>query len=218
MHRHRKRSTLLLTIYKLYEQQQYMYQNKVHSVENRIVSILQPWIRPIVRGKTKSPVEFGAKFDLSIDDSGLGRIEKISYDAYNESTVLKEAAERFRERTGHYPERILVDQIYRTRENRKYCKMHGIRLSGPKLGRPSLEKQPAKEKKQEYQDNTDRIEVERAFSLSKRCYGMGLIRTKLYDTTLTSITLSVFVTNLFKIQSRILLHFMAIGTINTSIC
>ena len=65
-----------MTIYKLYEQQQYMYQNKVHSVENRIVSISQPWIRPIVRGKTKAPVEFGAKFDLSIDDSGLGRIEK----------------------------------------------------------------------------------------------------------------------------------------------
>lgn len=61
-----------------------------------------------------------------------------------------------------------------------------------------------KEKKQEYQDNIDRIEVERSFSLSKRCYGMDLIRTKIYDTTLTSIALSVFVTNLFKIQSRIL--------------
>lgn len=181
-----------------------MYQNKVHIVENRIVSISQPWIRPIVRGKTKAPVEFGAKFDLSIDDSGLGRIEKISYDAYNESTVLVEAVERFRVRTGHYPEHLLADQIYRTRDNRKFCKFHGIRLSGPKFGRPSLTKQSSKEKKQEYQDNTDRIEVERSFSLSKRCYGMDLIRIKLYDTTLTSIALSVFVTNLFKIQSRIL--------------
>ena len=199
-----KEISLLMTIYKLYEQQQYMYQNKVHSVENRIVSISQPWIRPIVRGKTKAPVEFGAKFDLSVDDSGLGRIEKISYDAYNESTVLVEAVERFRERTDHYPERLLADQIYRTRDNRNFCKLHGIRLSGPKLGRPSITKQSAKEKKQEYQDNTDRIEVERSFSLSKRCYGMDLIRTKLYDTTLTSIALSVFVTNLFKIQSRIL--------------
>ena len=199
-----KEISLLMTIYKLYEQQQYMYQNKVHSVENRIVSITQPWIRPIVRGKTKTPVEFGAKFDLSVDDNGLGRIEKISYDAYNESTVLIEAVERFRERTGHYPERLLADQIYRTRDNRNFCKAHGIRLSGPKLGRPSLAKQSAKEKKQEYQDNTDRIEVERSFSLSKRCYGMDLIRTKLYDTTLTSIALSVFVTNLFKIQSQIL--------------
>lgn len=75
-------------------------------------------------------------------------------------------------------------------------------MSGPKLGQPSA---TAKEdKKQEYQDNVDRIEVERAFSLSKRCYGMGLIRTKLEETTLTSIALSVFVTNLFKIQKRIL--------------
>lgn len=124
-----------------------MYQNNVHSVEKRIVSISQPWIRPIVRGKTKAPVEFGAKFDLCIDDSGLGRIEKISYEAYNESTVLIEAVERFRERTGHYPERLLADQIYRTRDNRNFCKAHGIRLSGPKLGRPSLARQSAKEKK-----------------------------------------------------------------------
>lgn len=121
-----KEISLLMTIYKLYEQQQYMYQNKVHRVENRIVSIAQPWLRPIVRGKTKAPVEFGAKFDLSVDDDGLGRIEKISYDAYNESTVLIEAVERFKERTGHYPERLLADQIYRTRDNRNFCKAHGI--------------------------------------------------------------------------------------------
>ena len=59
-------------------------------------------------------------------------------------------------------------------------------------------------KKQEYQDNTGRIEVERTFSLSKRCYGMSCITTKLEETQLTSIALSVFVTNLFRIQRRIL--------------
>ena len=46
-------------------------------------------------------------------------------------------------------------------------------------------------------------EVERAFSLGKRCYGMGLIRTKREDITLASIALSVFVMNLFKIHRRI---------------
>lgn len=103
---------------------------------------------------------------------------------------------------GYYPNRVLADQIYRTRENRNYCKEHGIRLSGPKLGRPSANAKV--DKKQEYQDNTDRIEVERTFSLSKRCYGMDCITTKLEETQLTSIALSVFVTNLFKIQKRIL--------------
>ena len=197
-----KEISLLLTIYKLYEQQNYMYQNKVHSVLDRIVSISQPWLRPIIRGKTKTPVKFGAKFDLSLDENGYGRIEKISYDAYNESIVLIDAVNRFRERTGYYPERVLADQIYRTRDNRSFCKLHGIRLSGPKLGRPS---ETAKaDKKVEYQDNTDRIEIERMFSLSKRCYGMGLIRTKLEETTFTSIALFVFMTNLFKIQARIL--------------
>ena len=152
--------------------------------------------------KVKAPVEFGAKFDLSLDSEGYGRIEKISFEAYNESTCLIEAIERFRERTGYYPERVLADQIYRTRENRNYCKEHGIRLSGPKLGRPSATTKV--DKKQEYQDNTDRIEVERTLSLIKRCYGMSCITTKLEETQLTSIALSVFVTNLFRIQRRIL--------------
>ena len=152
--------------------------------------------------KVKAPVEFGAKFDLSLDSEGYGRIEKISFEAYNESTCLIEAIERFRERTGYYLERVLADQIYRTRETRNYCKEHGIRLSGPKLGRPSATAKV--DKKQEYQDNTDRIEVERTFSLSKRCYGMSCITTKLEETQLTSIALSVFVTNLFRIQRRIL--------------
>ena len=198
-----KETALYLTILTLYEQQKYMYDEKVHSVPNRIVSISQPWVRPIVRGKVTAPVEFGAKFDLSLDTEGYGRIERISFEAYNESTCLQDAAERFRERTGHYPERILADQIYRTRENRKYCKEHGIRLSGPKLGRPEAVISQT-EKKKAYKDNTDRIEVERAFSLGKRCYGMGLIVTKLETTQLTSIALSVFVMNLFKIQKRIL--------------
>ena len=114
---------LYLTIIRLYEQQQYMYDNRIHSVEHRIVSISQPWLRPIVRGKVKAPVEFGAKFDLSLDSEGYGRLEKISFEAYNESTCLIEAIERFKERTGYYPERVLADQIYRTRENRSYCKV-----------------------------------------------------------------------------------------------
>lgn len=180
-----------------------MYDNKVHKVENRIVSISQPWIRPIVRGKVKAPVEFGAKLDLSIDAEGYARIENISFDAYNESTCLQDAVNAYYERTGYYPKRVLADQIYRTRDNRAFCQKHGIRLSGPKLGRPSKTTTKT-EKKIEYQDNTDRIEVERRFSLTKRCYGMDKIMSKLEETQLTSIALSVFVANIVRMQQRIL--------------
>lgn len=116
-------------IRKVYEQQKYMYENRVHTVKDRIVSISQPYIRPIVRGKAKTPTEFGAKLDLSLDENGMARIENQSFDAYNESDVLIGAIERYRERTGHYPVRVLADKIYRNRENLAYCKTHGILLS-----------------------------------------------------------------------------------------
>ena len=83
----------LAVIRKVYEQQKYMYDNRTHTVADRIVSISQPYIRPIVRGKAKTPTEFGAKRDLSIDHRGMARIEKQSFDTYNESDVLIGAAE-----------------------------------------------------------------------------------------------------------------------------
>ncbi|MCR5234706.1 MAG: transposase [Lachnospiraceae bacterium] len=49
------------------------------------------------------------------------------------------------------------------------------------------------EKEQAYSDNIDRIEVERGFSLAKRCYGLGSIRTKLDTTTRSSIALSIHI-------------------------
>ena len=138
----------------------------------------------------------------------MGRIEKITFDPYNESEVLQGAVEAYRTRNGHYPERVLADQIYRSRANRQYCKEHGIWLSGPKLGRP-LEKKAAAEKHLAYVDNTDRIEVERSFSLSKRCYGLGLIKTKLEDTSYGAVGLSIFVTNLFRILDKFIRLFFA---------
>ena len=82
-----KRRQRYEVLWQLYEQQKYMYENNVHSVPDRIVSISQPYVRPIVRGKAAAPVEFGAKLDLSIDECSMARLEKLSFDAYNESGV-----------------------------------------------------------------------------------------------------------------------------------
>ena len=135
---------------------------------------------------------------MSVDEKGHARLEKISFTPYNECTIFQDAIERYRKRTGHYPERVLVDQIYRTGDNLNFCREHGIRISGPKLGRPKKDGS-VEDSKEAHQDNTDRIEVERFFSLDKRCNGAGLIMTKLEETSLASIALSVFVTNLFAI-------------------
>ena len=68
-----------LTIQKLYEQQKYMFDNKTHTVEHRIVSISQPYIRPIVRGKAKASVEFGAKYDVSVCDKPVSHSYREYY-------------------------------------------------------------------------------------------------------------------------------------------
>ena len=199
-----KQKKRLFVLKELYEQQKYMYDNKTHKVKDRIVSISQPYIRPIVRGKAKAPVEFGAKLDMSIDEKGIARLEKLSFDAYNEEDVLVTAIENYRKRTGHYPERVLVDQIYRNQKNRAYCKSRKIRISGKALGRPK--KNPTlEEKKIAHQDNMERIEVERGFSLAKRCFGMGLITTKLDITTRSSIALSILAMNLGNLARAFLL-------------
>ncbi len=184
------------TIRELYRQQKQMFDEKNHRISKRIVSIEQPHVRPIVRGKAKTPVEFGAKYDVSIDEKGHGRLEEISFEAYNESKVFQNAVERYKLRTGHYPARALVDKIYRTKENRNFCKERNIQMSGRSPGCPSDNKA---EKKQEKKNEKDRIEVERFFSFEKRCCGAGLIKTKLSNTTLTSIALSILTANLFGV-------------------
>lgn len=187
----------LETIRAIYEQQKYMYDHHTHSVPDRIVSVSQPFVRPIVRGKAGCPVEFGAKLDISVAD-GWTRLEYSSFDAYSEAGNLQEIVERFAAREGHYPKRILADRIYRNRENLNFCKEHGIRLSGPALGRPK--KDAAGDRRQDYLDECERVEVERAFSLAKRKCGMGLISARLRETAAHVIAMSVLVLNLRKIQ------------------
>ena len=189
------------TICTIYEQQKYMYDNHTHSVPDRIVSVSQPFVRPIVRGKAGKPVEFGAKLDISVVD-GWTRLECCSFDAYNEAGNLQAMVERFRAREGHYPSRILADKIYRNRENLSYCKERGIRLSGPALGRPR--KGDIRDKAQDYLDECERVEVERRFSLAKRKCGMGLVTAKLQETAAHVIAMSVLVLNLRKIQRPLL--------------
>ena len=201
----KKQQKRLEIIRTLYEQQKTMYDNKVHSVKDRIVSLNQPYLRPIVRGKAKAPVEFGAKLDISVAN-GFVRLEKQSFDAYNEATCLQEEIERYKSREGCYPQRVLADKIYRNRENLNYCKERGIRLSGPALGRPK--KDALTDKKLEYADICDRVEVERKFSLAKRKCGLGLIMTKLRITTEHVVAMSILLLNLRKVL-RAFLQFLS---------
>jgi IS5 family transposase len=195
---------LVLVIKELYRQQVLMYKNHTHSIDDRIVSIYQPHVRPIVRGKVKSPVEFGAKVSISLV-RGFSFVERIDWDAYNESCDLIEQIERYKKRFGFYPESVHVDKIYRTRKNRQFCKEHGIRISGPPLGKPIKEAEQLKaQRKLQYQDELDRIAVEGKFGQGKRRFSLARVMTKLAQTSEVSIVLSFIVMNLEKILNGIL--------------
>ena len=87
----------------------------------------------------------------------------------------------------------IADQIYHNRENRKYCKDRGIRISGKALGRPKKvtvenRKELLEKKKLRRQDELDRIAVEGRFGVAKRKFGLSLIKSKLQETNETDIS------------------------------
>ena len=141
----------------LYVQQLEMYEQRTHRVDDRIVSISQPQVRPIVRGKPASKTEFGAKLSVSHVHNGYVLLDKLSWDAYNESGDFIGQIETYKKRFGYYPVSVHADEIYRTQANRRYCKEKGIRLSGNPLGRP---RQPTAENKAAL----DRIPIEGKFT------------------------------------------------------
>lgn len=102
---------MLLVATEVYRQQLWMYENKKNSIDDRIVSLTQPHIRPIVRGKAGKSVEFGAKLSASCRN-GYVFLDRISWDNFNESVDLKTQVEKFKWFTGFYPESIHVDRIY----------------------------------------------------------------------------------------------------------
>jgi transposase, IS5 family len=198
----------LLVVSELFRQQQEMYQTKQHRIDDRIVSLAQPHVRPIVRGKAGTPVEFGAKISASCAE-GYVFLDRLSWDNFNESGDLPEQVERFKQRFGHYPESVHADQIYRTRANRKYCKERGIRLSGPPLGRPVAEEQAAN-RKQAQADARVRNQIEGKFGQGKRRFSLAKVMAKLAPTAETSIAITFLVMNLERRLTPFMLLFLLI--------
>jgi hypothetical protein len=137
----------------------WMYEHRHNKIDDRIVSICQPHVRPIKRGKAGASTEFGAKLSASLVD-GYCFLDCLSWDNFNECGDLKQQVKAYLCRFGFFPESVHADSIYRTQKNIKFCKKHGIRLSGPALGRPPKHIETQRElKKQARQDELDRNHI-----------------------------------------------------------
>jgi transposase, IS5 family len=184
-------------VQEIYRQQKQMYDLKIHSVSDRIVSVAQPYIRPIVRGKSGKQTEFGAKFSAGLT-KGYVFLDCLGWDAYNEGTELIGQVERYKDRFGYYPEEVIGDTIYGTRENRKYLKELGIVFSGKSLGRPAklTEQEEKLIRKRQKEREGFRNGIEGKFGEGKRKYDLDLVKTKTRETSESWIAAVFFVMNL----------------------
>ena len=196
---------LLLVVTEVNRQQLDMYENNQNRIDDRIVSLTQPHVRPIVRGKSGTPVEFGAKLSASCVN-GYVFLDRISWNNFNESGDFKNQVEEFKKYRGVYPESVHADKIYRTKVNRAWCKERGIRLSGVRLGRPP--KTISKEiKKQARLDEAVRNCIEGKFGEAKRRFSLNRVMTKLANTSETAIAISFLVMNLSALLRQFFVFF-----------
>lgn len=143
---------------KVFNQQYQMYRDKVHRIEERIVSLHRPWTRPIVRGKTgPKEVEFGPKASLSHVD-GFVFLDQISSDNFSEAQRVPVQLEQYESLFGHKPPSVTADKIYGNRENRKLLKQDEIRDAFEPLGRKARKQNPATRWRKQKQRQRNRIE------------------------------------------------------------
>jgi hypothetical protein len=183
----------------LYEQQFEMYKNNSHTIEERIVSIHQPHVRPIVRGKSQAKVEFGPKIHVSIID-GISFLDELSWNAFNEGSHMELYIEKYKKRFSCYPRQVLADQIYCTRANRRMLKGKGILLKAKPLGRPSalsIHVSPG-----------ERNPIEGKFGQAKTGYGLNRIKARLKETSESWIAGIFLVLNLVKLAGEASLTFI----------
>lgn len=184
----------LAVIPTVYRQQKEMYDNHTNRCDDRIVSLEQPHVRPIQRGKRPNPTEFGQKLHLSVVD-GFTFLEQTSWSNFNEGSDLPATVEDYLRKFGCYPAAVLADQIYQTRANKLYCKERGIRLSGLPLGRRKASDTDAKRKRQMYKDSCERNAIEGRNGNAKRRFGLDLIMAKLDESAKTEAALVILAMN-----------------------
>lgn len=189
----------LYTLELVHHQQHAMHSTNTHQVDNRIVNIHQPHVRPIKRGKEGKKVEFGSKLQVSLVN-GFVHLDKLSWDNFNESTTLQASVELHKNKYGYYPAEVLADQIYCTRENRKWLKEKDIKLMAKPLGRPS------KEALSNPVSPGERNPIEGKFGQAKVGYGLANIGAKLKTTSQSWIAAIVLVLNLVRLTRLNLLY------------
>jgi IS5 family transposase len=165
---------------KIYEQQRELYRENARQINDRIISLHQPEIRPICRGKAGRKTEFGPKGALTLVDKFLF-LDRIENRAFSEADteVVKEQIANFGEKFGKKPKYCVGDGLYGTRENREMLKGMEIRDAFKKLGRKTKGSVREGEYKWRRKKQRERNRIEGYIGNLKEHYGCGRIRYRI---------------------------------------
>lgn len=153
----------------------------------------------MARGKDKNKTEFGSKVDVSEVD-GFCRVDRFSWDAFNECGDMELLVENFHRFYGCYPKSFLGDGIYLNRKVRKFLKDKGIEIYGKPLGRPPKQtQQTSSQRYRKRKKAAQRNHVEGKFGQGKRGYGLNNVKARLKDTSESWVNAIFFVMNLTKL-------------------
>jgi len=189
----------LSVVKEIFNQQQLRLLSLEQKIMDRIVSLHKPYLRPIVRGKEIKPVEFGAKVHMMQVD-GVNFIERLSYDAFNESRRLQSSIFMHRKMFGKLRQ-LGADQIYATNENRKYCTKNGIATSFHPKGKQKFTDQMTILKKEIGTARSTRMEG--SFGNEKNHYALQKIKARNQTTETAWIMFGVFTANIVAMSKRI---------------
>jgi len=158
--------TFLTTASNIAEQQKDIY--KRLPVKERIVSVHQPHLRPMVRGKYPVEVEFGPKILLNLKNNFLF-LEHLSFNNVSDSQLLEASLKGYQERFGSLPTQLAADRGFWSKENRQLAVNYGIKkIAIENKGKSSyLKGKPFRERLRRL-----RCKIEARISLAKRKYGL----------------------------------------------
>lgn len=193
----------LKLVKKIQLQQQFHYDNPGEPVPDRIVSLYKSYLRPIVRGKEKKRVEFGAKVHAWQVD-GINFIEHLSFDAFHEGVRLKQSIAFHAKHFGKLSQ-LGADAIYANRANRAHCKALGIQTCFKPVGRRTINDTVRK------QEDQIRKEIGRAratimegsFGNEKNHYNLQKVKARNEATEILFIFFGIMTANAVKIGKRI---------------
>jgi len=190
-------------ITKMYRQQKSHFQSMDcrESIPNRIVSISKPYVRPIVRGKEVKSVEFGAKVNNILVD-GISFIEKLSFNAFNEGTMLKHCTTLHRRLFGVDVKKIGGDAGYAGTDNRDFCRENGIQTSFAKRGRPFSEHKGKDFARQELARVRATV-MEGSFGTQKEHYDLRRVKARTKLTEILYIFFGIHTANVVQLADRI---------------